>query len=166
MKPKITSFTRYEYYETGGRDSSTVRNQNNNAANQSTNAAVSSFVKLPIFARSELETEVIVRSGETVVMGGLITTRENRNEYTVPFLSSIPIIGRLFRHDVHQETSDNLLIFVTATILSEWGEDLLPESEESAAPETAVPGPPLAVPPGSAGTDGAPTPAPETRPSP
>jgi type II secretory pathway component GspD/PulD (secretin) len=44
----------------------------------------------------------------------------------VPFLSRIPWIGRLFTRKGVEEIKQNLLIFVTATIISERGEDLIP----------------------------------------
>jgi hypothetical protein len=100
---------------------------------------VNSLIKLPIFASSELETEMVVRSGETVVMGGLITSRESQKLSKVPILSSIPILGRLFTHDMVEEKKENLLIFVTATVLSETGESLIPLDEIvlPSAPEPA-----------------------------
>jgi len=117
--PEISEFMRYEYYEVGkaGGDqtSTTVTNG-------------TSIVKLPIFRRSKIETELIVRSGETVVMGGLISSAESRKQEKVPVLSEIPIVGRLFRRDAIEETKQNLLIFVTATLLSELGENLIPMS--------------------------------------
>ena len=116
--PEISEFVRYEFYETAGDDTG------NNNANNRTNATA--LIKLPIFRRSRIETEVIVQSSETVVMGGLITSSENAGEERVPILSSIPLIGRLFRHDTVEESKQNLLIFVTATILSQRGEDLVP----------------------------------------
>lgn len=116
--PKITDFVRYETYETGSRRAA--------ASSGASQTNLTSVIKLPIFSTSELETEVIVRSGETVVMGGLIRTTESQMEEGVPILSWIPIIGRLFRHDTVEETKENLLIFVTATILSERGESLTP----------------------------------------
>jgi type IV pilus assembly protein PilQ len=84
------------------------------------------MIKLPIFARSTVETEVVVRSGETVVMGGLVTSLKSKDKAGVPILSKIPLIGRLFRHDVTKEETQNLLIFVTATLISDTGEELIP----------------------------------------
>lgn len=119
MVPEISEFVKYEYYQVAG-DSS--------LSDTATNAT--SMVKLPIFRRSKIETELIVQSGETVVMGGLISSSETKGEAKVPILSSIPLIGRLFRHDSIEETKQNLLIFVTASILSERGENLVPIIEE------------------------------------
>lgn len=121
--PEISEFVRYEHYEVGTR---TGTGGNNVSTNGNTG-----LVRLPIFRRSRIETELIVQSGETVVMGGLVTSSENRIERGVPILSSIPLIGRLFRHDELEIAQQNLLIFVTATIISERGETLIPVSDDS-----------------------------------
>jgi type IV pilus assembly protein PilQ len=117
--PEISEFVRFEYYQTGSSSAS------GNNANGTTNSG-QAMVKLPIFRRSKIETEVIVQSGETVVMGGLITSTETEDTRGIPILSSIPLLGRLFEHNVREEVKRNLLIFVTATILSERGESLVP----------------------------------------
>ena len=75
------------------------------------------------------KTKVVVQSGETVVMGGVINTTEINEKREVPFLSKIPLIGAFFRHSTVDEQDENLLIFVTATILSERGEDMIPVNE-------------------------------------
>ena len=84
------------------------------------------MIKLPIFSKSTVETEVVVRSGETVVMGGLVRSQKGKTERGVPFLSKIPLLGRLFRHDIDTDETSNLLIFVTATLISDTGEELIP----------------------------------------
>lgn len=86
-------------------------------------------ITLPTFTTSKITTEVIVQSGETVVMGGLITASESKTRSSVPILGSIPLIGTLFRSDSTEEKKQNLLIFVTATILSERGETMIPVNE-------------------------------------
>ena len=78
------------------------------------------------FKENDIRTKVIVRSGETVVMGGVITTSEVSQEREVPVLASIPLVGRLFRQSGVEKVEENLLIFLTATILSERGESLVP----------------------------------------
>lgn len=126
VQPEISEFVRYERYEVGDDTDGT-------AASSDTNAT--SLVKLPIFRRSKIETEVIVQSGETVVMGGLISSSESKTQEKVPFLSSIPILGKLFMHDGVSEDKQNLLIFVTATLLSNRGENLIPLTARGPAPE-------------------------------
>jgi type IV pilus assembly protein PilQ len=117
LLPEISEFVRYETYEVG---------TGNNGQNASSASNGLSSVKLPIFRRSKIETEVIVQSGETVVMGGLITSSEGKRKEKVPFLSALPLIGLLFQNDLTDTDQKNLLIFVTATIISERGENLVP----------------------------------------
>jgi type II secretory pathway component GspD/PulD (secretin) len=118
LKPEISEFVRFEYYNVG---SDTGGNNNNNATSNAL-----SVLKLPIFRRSEIETKVAVRSGDTVVMGGLITSSTGREQRKVPFLGSIPFLGVLFRYETKTNDQKNLLIFVTARILAESGEELVP----------------------------------------
>jgi len=114
--PEISEFVRYEYYQVGSSGATTGTSTTN----------TTSLVKLPIFRRSKIETEVIVNSGETVVMGGLITSNELHKKGGIPLLRKIPLLGRFFEHDIREEDKQNLLIFVTATILSNRGESLIP----------------------------------------
>jgi len=120
LKPEISEFVRWEYYATAA-DGATGTTDNNAA----TNSALS-LIKLPVFRRSVIETEVQVRSGETVVMGGLVTSTRVKVQEGVPILSKLPFIGQLFRHDTYDDVSQNLLIFVTATLISDEGEELIP----------------------------------------
>ena len=121
--PEITEFVEYQYWRVGTGE--TITEDINNASS-TTDVELLKPIKLPIFRKSRIETEVVVQSGETVVMGGLITSTESDNQQGVPILSSLPIIGHLFRHDSTDVSEKNLLIFVTATILSERGETLVP----------------------------------------
>jgi type IV pilus assembly protein PilQ len=102
------------------------------------NQVVQNTVTIPAFNVSEIGTEVIVKSGETVVMGGLISSTESKTVEGVPFLSSLPLIGRLFKHDSVSQQKENLLVFVTATILSDRGESLIPIDEEARDQATPV----------------------------
>jgi len=130
LLPEISEFVRYETYEVGA--------GGNNGQNSSTSSNSTSTVKLPIFRRSKIDTEVIVQSGETVVMGGLITSSESKHKDKIPFLASIPLIGLLFQNDLIDNDQKNLLIFVTATIISERGENLIPlTSAQTDVPTTA-----------------------------
>ena len=83
-------------------------------------------VKLPVIQRREVQTKVIVESGETVVLGGLIRTVRQDTLHTVPILGSLPLIGKLFERSDVTEENRNLLIFVTATVINERGESVLP----------------------------------------
>ena len=83
-------------------------------------------VKLPRISRREVQTKVVVDSGETVVMGGLIRTVSQETVRRVPILGSLPLLGPLFRRTDATEEQRNLIIFVTATVISERGESLIP----------------------------------------
>lgn len=97
---------------------------------------------LPVFERREIETELAVRSGETVVMGGLMTSKKVKMRTGVPILSSLPFLGQFFRTDTWQTDRNNLLIFVTATIISQVGEELIPLQEAIPAEAAGEPPPP------------------------
>jgi len=75
----------------------------------------------PIFAVREVSTKVTIWDGATVVMGGL--TREDVVSVNdkVPFLGDIPFFGRFFRSEGESSSKRNLLIFVTANLVSPGG---------------------------------------------
>jgi len=83
-------------------------------------------IEFPEVSRSLIETEVVVQSGETVVMGGLMRQREQQDIRGIPIISSLPLIGKLFQRSSVSVEQENLLIFVTATLISKRGEDLVP----------------------------------------
>lgn len=71
---------------------------------------------VPSIDTREIQTQVLVNDGETIVLGGIYEESQSKQVQRVPFLGSLPIIGALFRH---QETNNNrkeLLIFVTPHI--------------------------------------------------
>ncbi len=81
-------------------------------------------ISLPQYRTQELNTRVVVKSGETVVMGGVLERQKSTFVEAVPVLGSIPVIGALFRRRSEQDTPRYLFVFVTATILTESGEFL------------------------------------------
>ena len=77
-----------------------------------------------------LATRVVVKSGQTVVMGGVLEREQRTFVESVPVLSSIPLIGAAFRRRTEIDQPRYLLVFVTATLLSESGEFIVsPDSE-------------------------------------
>ncbi|MFA4985569.1 MAG: hypothetical protein WC712_03200 [Candidatus Brocadiia bacterium] len=90
----------------------------------STNSAgqATSFeVTRPVFARQEVVAKVVLRSGETVVLGGLIDEEDVTTKTQVPILGDIPGLGLLFKKTVKSKSRSNLLIFVTAEIVDTKG---------------------------------------------
>lgn len=66
----------------------------------------------------EASTQLIVRSGDTIVIGGLISNREENDNSTIPFLGKIPVLGKLFSYRHENAHKINLTVFVTPTIIS------------------------------------------------
>ena len=96
---------------------------------------VSTFeIKLPELRQQELATRVSVQSGETVVMGGVLERNQTTLVESVPVLGNLPLIGALFRRRTEVDAPRYLLIFVTASIVSETGEFMLPKKESTATP--------------------------------
>lgn len=74
-------------------------------------------ITAPVIARRETDTMARVRGGETIVIGGLTQTRRDRSRTGVPGLSRIPVIGGLFGGVSDIEEKDELVIFLTPTII-------------------------------------------------
>ncbi len=70
-----------------------------------------------IINTNNAETNVIVRNGQTAVIGGLTTQDEVSSETGVPILKDIPIIGALFKYRQSKTENRDLVIFVTPTIV-------------------------------------------------
>ncbi len=90
-------------------------------------------IRLPEYRTQDLATRVAVRSGETVVMGGVLERAQSTYVESVPILGNLPVIGAVFRRRTEIDRPRYLLVFVTATLLSETGEYLA--YSEEIAPE-------------------------------
>jgi len=71
----------------------------------------------PIVARREAETQVTVKDGEAVVIGGLVRDDETRSIGKIPLLGDIPIIGHLFKKTSIRHEKNDLMIFVIPHVL-------------------------------------------------
>ena len=65
----------------------------------------------------KIETKVLAKDGDIVVLGGLVKDDVQDSQHGVPLLSDIPVLGRLFRNDVVSVTKSNLLVFIRSTII-------------------------------------------------
>lgn len=70
-----------------------------------------------IYAIRRIETQVLIPSGATLVMGGLIHNTSNNARTKVPVLGDIPVLGFFFRHENKSANRNNLIIFITPTIV-------------------------------------------------
>ena len=77
----------------------------------------------PILNKRDIETNVVVDDGQTLVLGGLIENNYKDSTSGIPWLSDIPIIGALFRYDNSARTKTNLLVFLRPYVLRDKGQD-------------------------------------------
>jgi type IV pilus assembly protein PilQ len=80
-----------------------------------------SGASIPIIGTRKAVTQVSLKDGYTMGIGGLISTNFNNGVNKVPILGSIPLIGYLFKQDTRNNTVDNLVIFITAKTISAEG---------------------------------------------
>ena len=74
-------------------------------------------VTSPIIDKRTLDSNVLIKSGDTLAIGGLLQDEQTKARNKVPILGDIPIIGYAFAERLNARTKRNLLVFVTPTIL-------------------------------------------------
>jgi type IV pilus assembly protein PilQ len=99
-------------------------------------------IMLPQYRTQEIATRVVVKSGETVAMGGVLERDQRTVVEGTPLLSRLPILGALFRNHTDYNQPSYLLIFVTATLLNENGEMVVPEDSTRSRRDTINAPPP------------------------
>ena len=71
------------------------------------------------FDKSRADNQLLVADGETAVIGGLTQTQVIRNRSGIPFLSELPLIGKLFSQSDTREEKRDLLVLITPHIVDE-----------------------------------------------
>lgn len=71
----------------------------------------------PTFNTRTIQNAVLVKSGETVVLGGLMDDSSKQEVSKVPLLGDIPLIGQLFRYTSNEKSKRNLMVFIRPTII-------------------------------------------------
>ena len=74
-------------------------------------------IALPRVASSTLSTTVLLRSGQTAVLGGLKTKTQSETITKLPLLGDIPVLGYLFKGKSRQDTMTTLLVFITPELI-------------------------------------------------
>jgi general secretion pathway protein D len=87
-------------------------------------------INQPVFSTRKVTTSVSVYDGQTVVLGGLMREDVQKTEDKTPIIGDIPLVGRLFRTNVDQHIKRNLVIFVTARVITPSGLAFNNEEEE------------------------------------
>ena len=137
LNPKVTEFEGFVEY--GGQSI---------AIAGSTTVTVPSGFFQPIFGVREMSTKVTIWDGATLVMGGL--TREDVKTVSdkIPVLGNLPGLGHLFRSNGESTQKRNLLIFVTANLVSPGG-SLKKQAVQGVQPGTLYQNPTIVTPAGS-----------------
>lgn len=110
LNPRVTEFDGFVEY--GGPSI---------AISGSTTVTVPSGFYQPIFSVRDISTKVTIWDGATLVMGGLTREEVKKVNDKVPILGDLPLIGRAFRSKGESSQKRNLLIFVTANLVSPGG---------------------------------------------
>ncbi len=76
-------------------------------------------VASPIIDTRSLDSNVLIKSGDTLAIGGLIQDEVNKARNKVPILGDIPVLGYFFQERLNARTKRNLLVFVTPTIIDQ-----------------------------------------------
>ncbi|HPH56068.1 MAG TPA: secretin and TonB N-terminal domain-containing protein [Smithellaceae bacterium] len=108
VKPKITEDNRI---------SMDIKATNDRADYTKANAAGEN----PPIVKNEVESKVVVKDGDTVVIGGISKNQEDKTVAGVPWFYKIPVLGWLFKTENITKNKRQLLIFITPKILTESG---------------------------------------------
>jgi type IV pilus assembly protein PilQ len=71
----------------------------------------------PAIAKNQVDTETLVKDGQTLVIGGIYVVDTSQRQSRVPYLHAIPLLGAMFRSDEVSDSRKELLIFVTPRIV-------------------------------------------------
>jgi type IV pilus assembly protein PilQ len=83
---------------------------------------------IPTEISREANSNVLVRSGETVVLGGIYRQIKDDRSSGVPYLRTVPVLGWLFKRDLRTDSKDEMIVFLTPKII-ETGTASLPPAE-------------------------------------
>jgi pilus assembly protein CpaC len=122
-----------------------------------TNAVTISGFEVPAISSRKVKTEVELASGQTFVIGGLLDNRETETFEKIPFIGSIPILGKFFQSMTKSQTNTELIVIATPEIVDpipegapvpelKYPEKFLPPNSKTAmsTPETKGTGSPSA----------------------
>lgn len=89
-------------------------------ANQAINGTTTSgsSIDSPTIQKREIETSVVVQSGETIVLGGLIKENNDYQRFGVPFLHEVPLIGPLFGSTTRNKDKSELVVLITPRVVN------------------------------------------------
>ena len=95
----------------------TVSNQNGTVDVKGGTTGAAIIAKYPIIDTREAETQMVIDDGDTVVLGGLLSDAKTKEVAGIPFLSNVPLFGKLFDRLTKNGDKTDLLIFLTVKIV-------------------------------------------------
>ncbi len=81
--------------------------------------AINPETHLPDLQTTEVTTNVMVRDGSTVVIGGLIEQKTEESQQRIPYLGAIPLVGNIFKNKAEKQTRNELMVLITPRIVRE-----------------------------------------------
>ena len=96
-----------------------VTPESSSLADRSQWVPISGGALAPVINSRIADTVVVVPDGQTVIIGGLMENSKAKTENKIPYLSSIPLLGNLFKHTIKDDAKTELMIFLTPHIVAE-----------------------------------------------
>jgi tetratricopeptide (TPR) repeat protein len=92
---------------------------------------LSTVMKRAIISERQIDTNITIKDGETIVLGGIIKDSFSSIDDKIPFLGDIPVLGRFFQSRYTQNVKTNLLIFLHCRLIKPDGSPFFPENTVS-----------------------------------
>ncbi len=96
-----------------------VKPEISNKVSDATFTFAGATVTSPVIDTRTLDSNVLIKSGDTLAIGGLLQDEQTKARTKVPVLGDIPVLGYLFQEKLNARTKRNLLVFVTPTIIDQ-----------------------------------------------
>ena len=96
-----------------------VKPEISNKVGDATFAFGGATVTSPVIDKRTLDSNVLIHSGDTLAIGGLLQDEQTKGRTKIPVLGDVPLLGYLFQEKLNQRNKRNLLIFVTPTIIEQ-----------------------------------------------
>lgn len=125
LSPQITEFQGFVNYGSPISAIATVYSPVLNSIGSKSVLLTANTINQPVFSVRQVDTQVTIYDGQTVVLGGLMREDVQKVQDKTPILGDAPLVGSLFRSSSNQRIKRNLLIFVTAGLLDPAGQPLI-----------------------------------------
>jgi type II secretory pathway component GspD/PulD (secretin) len=84
---------------------------------------------IPRETAREAKANILIRDGETVVIGGIMKDTRSTSDTGIPYLKDVPVLGWLFKKNSWEKNFDEMVVFITPRIIAA-GSENLPTAEQ------------------------------------